>query len=110
MPGHADGAITVHLGYGREWAGRVGGQAGNKVGFNAYTLRSANHLWFASGLSVRVTRATYLVACTQQHHLMENREVVRAGTLTEYHERPRFAFDREREAAARKRRAAAACR
>src|SRR5207248_2261209 len=27
MPGHADGSITVHLGYGREHAGRVGGNA-----------------------------------------------------------------------------------
>jgi MoCo/4Fe-4S cofactor protein with predicted Tat translocation signal len=98
MPGHADGCITVHLGYGREWAGRVGGQAGNKVGFNAYALRTSDHLWFAAGLSVRVTQGTYLVACTQQHHLMENREVVRAGTLAEYRNNPRFAFERERQA------------
>src|SRR5262249_22658985 len=42
MPGHADGCISVHLGYGREWAGRVDGQAGHNVGFNAYTLRTSN--------------------------------------------------------------------
>ena len=58
MPGHADGCITVHLGYGREWAGRVGGQAGSKVGFNAYALRTADHLWFAPGLNVRATGET----------------------------------------------------
>ncbi len=98
MPGHADGCITVHLGYGRDWAGRVGGQAGAKVGFNAYTLRTSDHLGFAPGLAVQVTRDTYLLSCTQQHHLMENRATVRAGTLDEYHERPRFAAAREREA------------
>jgi molybdopterin-containing oxidoreductase family iron-sulfur binding subunit len=98
MPGHADGCVTMHLGYGREWAGRVGGQAGTKVGFNVYPLRTADHLWFAPGVAVQATRDTYLVSCTQQHHLMENREVVRAGTLTEFHNRPGFALAREQEA------------
>ena len=38
VPGHADGAVTVHLGFGRRVeAGRVG--AG--VGFNAYLLRTS---------------------------------------------------------------------
>src|SRR5262249_29914001 len=36
MPGHADGAITLYLGYGRESAGRLG----SKVGCNAYALRT----------------------------------------------------------------------
>lgn len=98
MPGHADGAITIQLGYGREAAGRIGGQDVHKIGFNGYLLRTSAHLWFAPGLSVRVPGDTHLVACCQQHHLMENREVVRAGTLDEYKRRPRFAFDREREA------------
>jgi molybdopterin-containing oxidoreductase family iron-sulfur binding subunit len=91
MPGHADGAITVHLGYGREYAGRVGGTPNHKVGFNAYALRSSDHPWYAPGLQVRKTGDRYLLACTQQHHLMENREIVRAGTLAEYRNNPRFA-------------------
>ncbi len=59
-------------------------QAEQQVGFNAYALRTSEHPWFAGGLTVRKTGDTYLLACTQQHHLMENREVVRAGTLDEY--------------------------
>ena len=43
---------------------------------------------------------TYLVACTQQHHLMENREVVRAGTLAEYQQHTRDFASEPREAGA----------
>ena len=49
MPGHADHAVTVYLGHGREHAGRIGGAA-EQVGFNAYTLRTADRPWFAAGL------------------------------------------------------------
>jgi molybdopterin-containing oxidoreductase family iron-sulfur binding subunit len=91
MPGHADHSITVYLGYGREYAGSVGGMRDDKVGFNAYELRTSGHPWFASGLSLRKTSTKYPIACTQQHQLMENRAVVRAGTLTEYRRKPRFA-------------------
>jgi MoCo/4Fe-4S cofactor protein with predicted Tat translocation signal len=98
QPGHADGCVTVALGYGRENAGRVGGNREQLVGFNAYALRTADQLWFASGLTVIKTGQTQLVACTQQHHLMENRETVRAATLAEYREKPRFAAEREKAA------------
>lgn len=97
MPGHADGSVTVYLGYGREQAGRVGGQRENKVGFNAYALRASDRPWFAPGLKVTKTGQRYLVACTQQHHLMENREVVRAASLAHYRDKPRFAAEKEEE-------------
>ncbi len=46
VPGHPDGAITIHLGLGRRAeAGRVG--AG--VGFNAYTLRTSEAPFYADG-------------------------------------------------------------
>ena len=45
-PGHADGAVTVHLGLGR----RVeAGRAGAGVGFNAYLLRTTDALYAAAG-------------------------------------------------------------
>jgi molybdopterin-containing oxidoreductase family iron-sulfur binding subunit len=97
MPGHADHTISVYLGHGRERAGRVGGSPQQSVGFNAYRLRTAEHPWFAAGLKVRRTDGTELVACTQEHQLMENRDPVRAATLAEYHDRPRFASEPERE-------------
>jgi molybdopterin-containing oxidoreductase family iron-sulfur binding subunit len=70
LPGHADGCITVHLGYGRWRAGRVG----NRVGFNAYVLRNAGEPSF------QPTNTRHELATTQSHHLMENRDLVREGT------------------------------
>jgi molybdopterin-containing oxidoreductase family iron-sulfur binding subunit len=97
MPGHADRSITVSLGYGRDNAGRVGGSTDSRVGFNAYALRTADHLWSAPGLAIRRTGDHQVIACTQQHHLMENREVVRANTLGHYHDRPGFAQEPDAE-------------
>ncbi len=97
VPGHADRTITVSLGYGRDSAGRVGGSSDHPVGFNAYQLRTSEHPWFASGLTIEKTRDSQVLACTQQHHLMENRETVRASTLTGYHRKPDFAVEHEQE-------------
>ncbi len=90
MPGHADDSITVWLGYGRTAAGRVGGDGEHSVGFNAYRLRTTTHPWFARGLKVRRTGDTYLLACTQHHHSMEERHAVRAETLAAYKHDPEF--------------------
>ena len=46
QPGHVDGAVTLHLGYGRTRAGR----AGTGVGFNPYALRTGKALWQDTGL------------------------------------------------------------
>ena len=43
-PGHATDAITIHVGYGRTRAGRVG----NGTGFNAYVLRGSTSPWFGA--------------------------------------------------------------
>ena len=60
VPGHADGSITVYLGYGRTAAGKVGGSDGT-VGFNAYALRTSDRPWFAAGADGRARpRETYL--------------------------------------------------
>jgi molybdopterin-containing oxidoreductase family iron-sulfur binding subunit len=96
MPGHADGSISLTLGYGREHAGRVGGTADTPVGFNANLLRTSERPWFALGLGIRTTGKRYLLACTQQHHLMENRDPVRVGTLNEYRDKPAFAPDKQK--------------
>jgi molybdopterin-containing oxidoreductase family iron-sulfur binding subunit len=101
VPGHADYSITVYLGYGRKYAGRVGGSRSNPIGFDAYPLRYSEHPWVASGLSITKTGEQYVIACTQQHHSMENRAVVRSGTLEEFQEQPHFASARENQPEAR---------
>jgi molybdopterin-containing oxidoreductase family iron-sulfur binding subunit len=89
MPGHADNAVTVHLGYGRTHAGRVG----TGTGFNAYALRTTDAPWFGSGLEIRKTGERYLLACTQHHHSMEGRNLVRVGTIEEYQAHPHFVHE-----------------
>jgi molybdopterin-containing oxidoreductase family iron-sulfur binding subunit len=87
LPGHPDGVVTVHLGYGRWRAGRVG----NGAGFNAYTLRSGAHPHWEGGAQLDRTSFTTHVACTQDHWSMEDRHLVRTGSLQEYEHEPRFA-------------------
>ena len=77
LPCHADNSITVHLGYGRPRAGKIG----TGLGFDANQLRTWTTPWFATGLIVHATNQHYPLACTQHHFLMENRELIRAGTL-----------------------------
>ncbi len=86
MPGHADDSVTVHLGYGRTRAGRVGTGAG----FNAFALRTSDAPWFGAGLEIRKTGERYPLACTQDHHSMEGRNLVRGGTLAQFLEHPDF--------------------
>ncbi len=91
MPGHADDTVTLHLGFGRTAAGRVGGGAGETLGANAYRLRTSQHPWFAAGAALKQHARTELVACTQQHHQMAERSPVRTASLDQYHNQPDFA-------------------
>ena len=86
-PGQPDGVITIHLGYGRKSAGRVG----NAHGFNAYEIRTADSPWTASGVQVEKASVQHLLAVTQLHFMLEDRnfskedrDVLRSQTLEEY--------------------------
>ena len=85
-PGHADDCATLHLGYGRTKAGRVGDGAG----FNAYRLRTSTSPDVITAKLVPVA-GTYPLATTQSHRSMEGRDLVRTGTLAEYVEHPDYA-------------------
>jgi molybdopterin-containing oxidoreductase family iron-sulfur binding subunit len=85
QPGHPGGSITVHFGYGRN---RVGG-VGTSTGFNAYRLRTSESFWSSTGVELRKTGEQYPLACTQDHHSMEGRDLVRTSTLQELQENPR---------------------
>jgi len=72
LPDHADGAVTLALGFGRARAGRVG----NGVGVDAYALRTFAAPWTA-GAAVRKAAGRHAFATTQNHDRMEGREPVR---------------------------------
>jgi MoCo/4Fe-4S cofactor protein with predicted Tat translocation signal len=93
LPGQADDCVTVHLGYGRTRAGRVG----SDTGFNANALRTSDRLWHGTGVQIRKTGETYALACTQFHHLMEGRSLVRATTADEYRKNPNVILEMEEE-------------
>ena len=106
VPGHADDSVTVHLGYGRRRAGKVG----SRIGFNAYAIRSSSAPWFGSGLEIAKTGDTYRLVTTQHHHIVTGehqkqeeeesvaaarRDLVRVASLEEFRKNPDFAKDPE---------------
>jgi len=93
VPGHADESVTVHLGYGRTSAGRVG----TGVGFNAYALRTSDAPSFGSGLEIVKTGSKYPLAPAQNAHLMEGRAIVISGEIDEYRKNPGFAKEKAEE-------------
>jgi molybdopterin-containing oxidoreductase family iron-sulfur binding subunit len=89
-PGHAADAITIHLGYGRTRAGRVG----NATGFNGYVLRGSSAPWFGPA-EIAATGDEYTLVSTQDHWTLEGRNIVRSAPLDEYKATPGFAKEME---------------
>ncbi|MGE3508487.1 MAG: TAT-variant-translocated molybdopterin oxidoreductase [Vicinamibacterales bacterium] len=82
--GHPDDAVTVTLGYGR----RRGGQVVRGAGFDANQIRTSNALYVGRGVEIVPTGDGYSLACTQGHHSMEGRGMVRALTKEEFQKDP----------------------
>lgn len=82
LPGQPDDVVTLHLGYGRTRAGRIG----NEHGFNAYAIRTSAAPWFAAATSVHVLDETYPIACTQNHQMMEQhgRNLIHVAPIAAY--------------------------
>ncbi len=88
QPGLEKNTVAVALGYGRTTAGNVG----NNVGTNFYPyLFTKNGLKKLSGNFVqieKVSKKSYPLALTQEHHTMEGRSLVRESTLEKFIENP----------------------
>ena len=87
QPGHIDGAVTLHLGYGRTRAGR----AGTGVGFNPYGLRTGQALWNDTGLEMAKISGAYPFASTQEFHALDTpdrRHIIHKGDIAEYRKDP----------------------
>ncbi|PWB46327.1 MAG: molybdopterin oxidoreductase [Candidatus Methylomirabilota bacterium] len=93
VPGHADDCVTIHYGYGRTKAGKVGSGAG----FNVYAIMTSDAPLGAPGLAINKTGEQYPLACTQFHHSIEGRHLARAGTIEQYLKHPAFAQEVEPE-------------
>jgi MoCo/4Fe-4S cofactor protein with predicted Tat translocation signal len=83
--GHPDDCAAVHLGYGRARGGALAAGAG----FDANAIRTADAPSFAVGAAMTLTGERFSLACTQYHHLMEGRGMVRAVTRDEFVRDPR---------------------
>jgi molybdopterin-containing oxidoreductase family iron-sulfur binding subunit len=116
VPGHPDNALTLHLGYGRQHAGRVG----SGMGFNAYAIRTSDAPLFAEGAKFEKTGDVWGIAVTKSHysdergpsalagsaqsgdvrsHSLEGDEaitrgIVRSATLEEFRKEPDFAHEK----------------
>ena len=90
-------SVTVHLGYGRTRAGRVG----NGAGFNAYALRTATRR--GSAPDSRSARPAAAIArhARSTTAAMEGREIVRAAHARRVPEQTRTSRKKERGAAQR---------
>lgn len=87
QPGQAADTVLLHWGYGREKAGRVG----SGIGVDAFRLCTTRAFWGAAGAEVRKTGRRYRLACTQDHFSLEGRDIVRKGSLEDYHHNPSLA-------------------
>lgn len=107
LPGHADGAITVHLGHGRLRAGaHVGNNdqalnaEGQKAhGTNVYPARTTATLWAAPAKAVRTAQKYFLANNQGNWSMVErdpisgkplDRKPVRFGTVADYDKNPKF--------------------
>jgi MoCo/4Fe-4S cofactor protein with predicted Tat translocation signal len=118
IPGHPDGVITVHLGFGR---GVEAGRVGQGVGFDAYQIRTVDGLVSVSGATAKKVPGTYDLCITKVHniehrgsfaqhdlekplsdkdgvyslagHEAEERSIIRYATLEEVKKNPNFAHE-----------------
>ncbi len=90
VPGHADGVLSISLGYGRSKVGRVGSGAG----FNAYPLRSSASLGYAVNVTAAKANENYLLVRTNddpEGDTQHGRPIAQQATLTQFNEEPAFA-------------------
>lgn len=85
VPGHADGTITLPLGYGRKGLSE---QVACSRGFNANVLRTADAPWFTTGVGVAKVGESFPLSPTQTHWSMEGRPIALMQTAAEFARAP----------------------
>ena len=118
VPGHPDGVITAHLGFGR---GVQAGRVAQGVGFDAYQIRTADGALIVSGATAVKVPGEYQLCITKVHniehrgsfaqhdlekplsdkdgvyslagHEAEERSIIRYATVDEVKKNPNFAHE-----------------
>ncbi len=80
LPGQSDQTITLHFGFGRRRAGRVG----TGVGVSAFRLWPRANDWWSSDVRFAATGKTHPLASVQGHHTLEGRDLIRTATWQAY--------------------------
>ncbi|MGN6059069.1 MAG: TAT-variant-translocated molybdopterin oxidoreductase [Sphingomicrobium sp.] len=89
LAGQPERVVTVFLGYGRNYAGRVG----NRAGYDAYPLRSSGGPWNAVG-TIKPTGTHVSLATTQEHHMLDAEGANLVRTVTPDHPSATIESDR----------------
>ena len=119
VPGHPDGVVTVHLGFGR---GVEAGRVASGVGFDSYQIRPSFAPLYVAGATVNKVPGTYDLCVTKVHnvehrgsfaqhdlerkvydkegtfslagHEAMERSIIRYATVAEVIENPNFAHEK----------------
>jgi molybdopterin-containing oxidoreductase family iron-sulfur binding subunit len=92
MNGHAEKAVTLHLGFGREGTGE---RLAHGVGANAYAIRTSSQLHFGTGLKVQRTRQQHTLALAQMEDRTHDRPIALHASLPWYRHNKQ-SFERHR--------------
>ncbi len=87
QPGHAEGTVSVSLGYGHTNSGPVA----NNVGVNVYPfieIVGGNRHYGITAADLKKTTNNKPLALTQEYNTMEGRPIVRETVLSEYQKNP----------------------
>jgi molybdopterin-containing oxidoreductase family iron-sulfur binding subunit len=100
QPGQSVGTVSIALGYGRDWPGRIASGAG----FNAYPIRTSERLWTNPTGRISGTGQTEQLVTTQDHYAIDTVGGVgtqerlpvlfREASAETYKAHPNFARDR----------------
>jgi MoCo/4Fe-4S cofactor protein with predicted Tat translocation signal len=121
VPGHADGTITMFMGYGRTRGGKIASPpadvegmlapslasfhlSGGTMGVDLTPFRFADAPNGGAGAEIELTHdAPYDIACTQEHQSLNpsdvgaDRGIIRSASFAEYQAKPDFAQEHKRE-------------
>ncbi len=95
QPGQARGTVGIALGYGRTGIGKVGSGIGANV-FPLLQVEGNNFIYNLAGAQIASANELYPLACTQMHHTMIGRHIIKETTLDEYIKNPAAGNEEEK--------------